>query len=581
MIQQKCTKYDEDDSRPFYWLFKGCWAHLSCIILLSFLLVAPFPFAFSQGKLRLLSTYRDNIQPKSITYIGNGLFFAQNMMYAHTISVLDRNLALQKTINDQVRPADHGFEEFTDLLKGSPVEAAVSADQEYVYVSNFSMEGPGFNNPGSDDCSGSSSYDPSFVYKIGSRSLAVENIYEVGATPKYLATSPDGKFLLVANWCAGNISIIDLDREKEVKRVYVGRYPRGISFDLKSRYAYVALMGVEDIAVVSLSDYSVSKIRKVGGNPRHLITSPDGKYLYVSLNGEGKVAKVDLNSREIIKKIYTGRAPRSMALSKNGDFLYVVNYFSNTVSKLRTRDMRVMTVAETREKPIGICIDPVTKYLWVACYSGSIMVYEDTYYQQPVAKREAEEGPRFPIPPRDERRSQLDMFTRKAVPTRGSLIFQDISDSTQSLAFMPPTTYAKDSWEEEEEFSQDTFEEEFEEGAFMDEPQEQAMVKVNDPVSQSVNTPSPRPATPPTSTMNMGRPLKPFLVVVGSFGDKLNATNRVEEFAGKGVKSDIMIYRGKYRLTSGGFDTQSAAHKWELTLENDYGIDAWVWEHDL
>ncbi|MEM7510245.1 MAG: beta-propeller fold lactonase family protein [Bacteroidota bacterium] len=535
------------------------------IILLLIVLYPVLSLTQSRAELRLLSTYRDNIKPKSITYVGNGMFFAQNMMYTHTITVLDRNLALQKTISDQVRPADHGFEEYPDLLKGSPVEAAVSVDNEYVFVSNFSMEGPEFDNPGSDDCSTSSSYDPSFVYKINRRNFKIDEIYKVGSTPKYLATSPDGKYLLVSNWCEGRVSIIDLQKEEEVKRVYVGRYPRGISFDLKSRYAYVAVMGLEDIAVVSLTDFSVSKIRKVGGNPRHLITSPDGKYLYASLNGEGKVAKIDLSSREVIKKIYTGRAPRSMALSQSGEFLYVVNYFSNTLSKISTREMKVLSVADTRENPVGICIDPVTRYLWVACYTGSIMVYEDTYYQQPVAARSVAEGPRLPIPPREEKGRDVDFLTRKVAPVKNSLIFQDISDSIQDMASFLPDV--QESFEEDEVQDVAFADNDFSDSGD-DEFEEQPVIKIKDE--------SPKPAN-----INMGRPLKPFLVVVGSFATQENATNRVKEFAGKGVTASIMRYKGKFRLTAGGYDTKQAARNRELSLEGDYGIDAWVWEHNL
>jgi YVTN family beta-propeller protein len=64
-----------------------------------------------------------------------------------------------------------------------------------------------------------------------------------------------------------------------------------------------------------------------------------------------------------------------MAISSDGGSLYVVNYESNTVSKLRASDMSLLQVVKTNEAPIGITYDRPSRRVWVACYSGSIMVF--------------------------------------------------------------------------------------------------------------------------------------------------------------------------------------------------------------
>ena len=60
--------------------------------------------------------------------------------------------------------------------------------------------------------------------------------------------------------------------------------------------------------------------------------------------------------------------------------LYVVNYHSDTVSKLRTSDLRVLQVVRTNRHPIGIAYDVHggAGHVWVACYTGSIMVFKDS-----------------------------------------------------------------------------------------------------------------------------------------------------------------------------------------------------------
>ena len=331
----------------------------------------------TQGKMTLKKTIYGNISPKSIVYSGSGLFFAQNMMYRHTITVYDRNFKLVKTIPDKINLSKFGFSKFKGNYKGSPVEAAFSTDGKYAYVSNYKMYGSGFSNPGTDRCSPAAKHDQSFLYRINTQTLKIEKVIPVGAVPKFNAVSPDNRFALASNWCSWDLSVVDINKNLEVERVKLGAYPRGIVVTPDSKNAYVAIMGSSNIAKVNLIDFSVEWLKNVGNAPRHLTIDPNGKYLYATLNGEGNVAKIDLKTGEVLEKVSTGNEPRSMTISADGKLIYVVNYSSNTVSKVRTSDLKVMQTVNVNSSPIGITYDPQTNQVWVACYSGSIMVFQD------------------------------------------------------------------------------------------------------------------------------------------------------------------------------------------------------------
>jgi YVTN family beta-propeller protein len=331
----------------------------------------------NHGKMTLKATIYGNISPKSIVYSGAGLFFAQNMMYSHTITVYDREFKLVKTIPDTVKLANYGFSEFKGSYKGAPVEAAFSSDGKYAYVSNYQMYGSGFDNPGSDRCSPEAKHDQSFLYRINTETLKIEKVIPVGAVPKFNAVSPDNRFVLATNWCSWDLSVIDTNQNSEIERVKLGVYPRGIVVTPDSKSAYVAVMGSADIAKVNLIDFSVEWLRNVGNAPRHLVIDPNGKYLYATLNGEGNVAKVNLKTGKVVDRVSTGSQPRSMTISGDGKLIYVVNYASNTVSKVRASDLKVLQTVNVNASPIGITYDPETNQVWVACYSGSIMVFQD------------------------------------------------------------------------------------------------------------------------------------------------------------------------------------------------------------
>jgi YVTN family beta-propeller protein len=329
------------------------------------------------GNMTLKKTIYGNISPKSIVHSGSGLFFAQNMMYTHTITVYDRNFNLVKTIPDKVNLSKFGFSKFNGNYQGAPVEAAFTNDGKYAYVSNYQMYGSGFDNPGSDRCSPAAQHDKSFMYRINTETLKIEKVISVGAVPKFNAVSPDNRFVLASNWCSWDLSVVDTQKNREIERVKLGAYPRGIVVTPDSKTAYVAVMGSSDIARVNLTDFSVAWLKNVGNAPRHLVIDPNGKYLYATLNGEGNVAKINLNSGEVVEKISTGSQPRSMTISDDGKLIYVVNYSSNTVSKVRTSDMKVLKTVNVNSSPIGITYDSQTNQVWVACYSGSIMVFQD------------------------------------------------------------------------------------------------------------------------------------------------------------------------------------------------------------
>ena len=206
--------------------------------------------------MRLAKTIDGTISPKSVVASGSGHLVAQNMMYRHSITVYDRSYRLVKTISDRVDLEALGGPAAGGPVRGAPVEAAFSPDARYAYVSNYSMYGPGYTREGSDRCSPGSAIDPSFVYRLDMRRLAVDRVGQVGQVPKYVAATPDGRLVLVTNWCSYDLSVLSPRTLKELRRVRLGPYPRGIAVDPRSRTAYVAVMGSTRIAVVDLRRFT-------------------------------------------------------------------------------------------------------------------------------------------------------------------------------------------------------------------------------------------------------------------------------------------------------------------------------------
>lgn len=320
-------------------------------------------------------TVRDaELQPKSVVHSGNGLFFAQNMMYRHNVSVYDRAGDKVASIDDTVDLSAFGLE--GGVVQGSPVEVAFSPDGRFAYVSNYKMYGAGWN-PVADDFCQRGNWDESFVYRIDVDAMEIDQVIPVGAVPKYVAVSPDGTWLIVSNWCSFDVSVVATASGQEVRRFDVGSHPRGIAITSDSRRAYVSVMGEARIVNIDLGSMVVGEVPNAGGSPRHLVLSPDDRYLYVSNNLQGQVRKIDLRTGTVAGLVATGTQPRTMVLSDDGRSLYVVNYRDDILSKVRTSDMTVIQRVGTGTRPVGITYDPATRRVWVANYAGSLSVYED------------------------------------------------------------------------------------------------------------------------------------------------------------------------------------------------------------
>ena len=352
--------------------------------------VVPIPHPTNDELvLRPVARIEGDFAPKSVVASGTGLYLAQNMMYRHTISVLDHQKRLVKTIDDSVDLREFGFDASGDIYRGAPVEAAFTSDGSFAFVSNYRMYGSGYDPQAGSDTCGKDQGQDSFVYRIDTTALAIDRAYQVGPVPKHLAVTPDDRLLVVSNWCGFDVTVIDLITHETLAEIDVGRHPRGVAVTSDSRTAYVAVMGSTGIAAIDLSAFSPENgnttagqpaptyIRGVGISPRHLVLSPDDKTLYATLNGEDAVVAVDIDSGQVIRRARTGRAPRSMDVSADGTALYVVNYESHTMSKIRTRDFAILQEFATTPRPIGITYDPFNNEVWVSTYSGTIHVYAE------------------------------------------------------------------------------------------------------------------------------------------------------------------------------------------------------------
>ncbi|PKZ41035.1 YncE family protein [Kytococcus schroeteri] len=332
--------------------------------------------------LKQVDVIKGAIRPKSVVSNDRGRVIANNMMYQHTMTVYDATSHdLVHTISDEVDLGEFGLEGGT--VQGAPVEAAFSQDGQTAYVTNYQMYGKGFTPHGDDLCEKGEVTDHGYVYEVDVESGTVTGAIEAGAVPKYAALSPDEKTMLVSNWCDYDLSVIDMESGKETGRVPLGRWARGIAY-APDGTAFATAMGTPNLYRIEKGSTKAEVFATPGQRIRHVVVSPDGKYLYVVASGAYKqfetsrVVKLDAETGKVLGQVHTGNEPRSMDVSGDGTALYVVNYYSDTMSKVDTETMEEVQEVPAGHHPIGVTYDDATHKVWLANYTGSIQVFDDT-----------------------------------------------------------------------------------------------------------------------------------------------------------------------------------------------------------
>lgn len=296
------------------------------------------------------------------------------------------------TYKSSLSLAEMGFPNQEGIQQGSPNGVVFTHGGKYAWILQSHIQGPGFGKPAGNDClTNPNIYDKSYLFRFNLKTRQIEQALQVGSYPKSILASADGTRILVSNWCSGDIYIIDAIAGKLIHKVAVGGYPRGMAINHSGSTAYITRVGAPGLIEIDLASGKSALIpvstrnAKVSEVPtahdfRYLAMDPYDRYIYGSNTAEGSVWRFDIQAKKFTGQAVIGHAPRKLVISVDGHFLYVLNYLSNTLVKVNTRTMEVVQEISTPSAPSDLAFDPDRNRLWVACPSGSLLVYEDLTY---------------------------------------------------------------------------------------------------------------------------------------------------------------------------------------------------------
>jgi len=223
---------------------------------------------------------------------------------------------------------------------------------------------------------------PGFEYK---REISTE-----GTWSKFMVWSGEKSVIAVSNWLSNDISIIDYDTGKVLRKIKTKLAPRGMVFTDSGK----------NIISLSFDSGVIEKFDTTTGTRtgnieidkaamRHVVLSPDEKTAYISDMYHAQVLAVNLDKFEITDKIKVFNNPNTIDLWK-GRYLFVSSRGPNNpvdytlrspkdgiITVIDTKDMSVVAKIQGGNQPTGLDISNGGKYL---CFSNfqdeNIELYE-------------------------------------------------------------------------------------------------------------------------------------------------------------------------------------------------------------
>lgn len=192
---------------------------------------------------------------------------------------------------------------------------------------------------------------------------AVGATIPVGRTPVFVAASPRGRQVYVANGNAQIVTVVDTAVNQVTATVPIaGGPPQFLAFAPNGRRLYVTIFNdqrtIHEIAVIDTRSNTVVATIPQEARPFQPAVSPDGTLLYVPNHDIASVSVVSTSENKEIAKIGVPANPHWVAFAKDGKRAYTANHESNVVTVIDTATREVVTTVPVGISPHSIAVCP-------------------------------------------------------------------------------------------------------------------------------------------------------------------------------------------------------------------------------
>jgi YVTN family beta-propeller protein len=162
-------------------------------------------------------------------------------------------------------------------------------------------------------------------------------------SPVELTISPDGSRLYALCEGTDEVAVYDLGSGKIIRRVPVGRVPKGMALSPDAKRLYVANSWSDTISELDTASLAVVRTLPAGFEPNAVIAN--GDFLFVANRISNDVSVIDLATGLEKKRLLAGRGASYLAASPDGSRIYCTHIYPK-IGKFRAVPESEITVID-------------------------------------------------------------------------------------------------------------------------------------------------------------------------------------------------------------------------------------------
>ena len=174
---------------------------------------------------------------------------------------------------------------------------------------------------------------------------------EAYLSPLNMAITRDGKRMYVTAQEGDVLIIVDIENEKIISKMKVGKFPHSVVLSEDEKTAYVSNQWSYNISVIDLEKQSIVDTLQTGTGPAGMAIDKDRR-LYVANTYSSDISIFDLSSGKEVRRLLAGNRPMSIALTPDQKNAVISNRRTVPVSN-RSEPQTEFTIANTQNKRIS------------------------------------------------------------------------------------------------------------------------------------------------------------------------------------------------------------------------------------
>jgi YVTN family beta-propeller protein len=212
----------------------------------------------------------------------------------------------------------------------------------------------------------------------------------VGATPGFVAVSPNGRHAYIANRDAQTITVLDSAVDKVTATIPIpAGPPQFLAFAPGGGTLYVTIFNdqrtIHAIDVINTASNTVVATVPQPARPFLPAVTPDGKRLFVPNHDIAAVSVIDTDTNKVVAQVTVPPNPHWVAFSRDGSRAYTADHESNVVSVIDTTTLKVLATIPVGTSPHSIAVHPNLPLVANVNYDAGTVSVIDTTTDQVVA----------------------------------------------------------------------------------------------------------------------------------------------------------------------------------------------------